>query len=308
MIAGEERSRLETPLPETGAQSTPVKRSRPRQLLRALRKNKNALAGLIIVAGYVLTALAVAISSALKIQIEPYNPLKQFVGTPYSSPSLQHLMGTDQLGRDVFSRVLAASPNDVGIGLAVVGSALILGGLIGSYAAYRGGILEEGLMRVTDVFFGLPALVLAMAIAIALGRGILNMTFVLMIIWWPVYARLARGEALKVSHQNYIEAARLSGTSKAKTLFRHIVPNISATLLVYATLDVGGVVLAYAGLSYVGLSVTPPAPDWGQMVNEYQDFMIAYPYLTFFPGLVISLIIIGWSLLGDGLRDALALK
>jgi len=255
-----------------------------------------------------LTALIVAVATALKIQVEPYNPLKQFVGTPYSAPSWQHWMGTDQLGRDVFSRVLAASPNDVGIGLAVVGSALILGGLIGSYSAYRGGILEEGLMRVTDIFFGLPALVLAMAIAIALGRGIVNMMFVLMIIWWPVYARLSRGEALKVSHQNYIEAARLSGTSKLKTLFRHIVPNISATLLVYATLDVGGVVLAYAGLSYVGLSVTPPAPDWGQMVNEYQDFMIAYPYLTFFPGLVISLIIIGWSLLGDGLRDALALK
>ena len=194
MITGEERSRLENPLPETGAPFTPVKRSRPRQILRALWKNKNALAGLIIVAGYILTALIVAITAALKIQIEPYNPLKQFVGTPYSAPSLQHLMGTDQLGRDVFSRVLAASPNDVGIGLAVVSSALILGGLIGSYAAYRGGILEEGLMRVTDVFFGLPALVLAMAIAIALGRGIFNMTLVLMIIWWPVYARLSRGK------------------------------------------------------------------------------------------------------------------
>lgn len=252
--------------------------------------------------------MVVFLSSLLKIRIEPYNPIQQFVGVPYSGPSFAHWMGTDQLGRDIFSRILAATPNDVGIGLAVVGSAFLIGSTIGSFAAYQGGLLDEALMRITDVFFGLPALVLAMAIAIALGPGIRNMTFVLMIIWWPTYARLARGEALKVSHQNYIEAARLSGTTKLKTLFRHIIPNISTTLLVYATLDVGGVVLAYAALSYLGLSVTPPAPDWGQMVSEYQDFMVAYPYLVFFPGLVISLGIIGWSLLGDGLRDALALK
>jgi peptide/nickel transport system permease protein len=129
-----------------------------------------------------------------------------------------------------------------------------------------------------------------------------------MIVWWPVYARLARGEALKVSHQNYIEAARFSGTNRLRTLFSHIIPNISLTLIVYATLDVGGVVLAYAGLSYLGLSVTPPAPDWGQMVSATQDYMVSYPYLTIFPGLVIAFAIIGWSLLGDGIRDALTAK
>jgi peptide/nickel transport system permease protein len=307
LIVREEDRALEAPQGPI-ANVPPSTRTRARIILRALKKNRNALAGLIIVCGYLLTAIIVYLTSVLKITIEPYNPIKQFVGTPYSFPSLAHWMGTDQLGRDVYSRVLAATPNDVGIGLAVVGFALVIGGLVGSYAAYRGGILEEGLMRVTDIFFGLPALVLAMAIAIALGRGIVNMMFVLMIIWWPVYARLARGEALKVSHQNYIEAAKLSGTNKFMTLFKHIIPNIYVTLIVYATLDVGGVVLAYAGLSYLGLSVTPPAPDWGQMVSEYQDFMLSYPYLTFFPGIVISFAIIGWSLLGDGLRDALALK
>lgn len=262
---------------------------------------------MIIVSVYLTTALVVFVTSMLKIQIEPYNPIA-FVGTPFSPPSLSHLMGTDEIGRDVFSRILAATPQDVAIGLAVVGSALGIGGIVGSYAALRGGMVDEALMRITDVFFGLPSLVLAMAIAIALGRGITNMMIVLMIIWWPTYARLARGEALKVSHQNYIIAAKLSGTSKFKTLFLHFIPNISTTLLIYATLDVGGVVLAYAGLSYLGLSVTPPAPDWGQMVSEYQDFMVSYPYLTIFPGLAISLAIVGWSLLGDGIRDALAPK
>jgi peptide/nickel transport system permease protein len=279
-----------------------------RAALRSLRKNKNALIGLVIVGAYLITALTVLISSLLKIQIEPYNPLEQFVGTPLTGPSWKHLMGTDQVGRDVFSRILAATPNDVGIGLVVVASALIVGSLIGSYAAFRGGMLDEALMRVTDVFFALPTLVLAMAIGIILGPGLRDMTLVLMIVWWPTYARLARGETLKVSHQNYIEAAKLSGTSKFRTLFTHVIPNISLTMLVYATLDVGGVVLVYAGLSYVGLSVTPPAPDWGQMVNEYQDYMLTYPWLPLFPGLVISLLIIGYSILGDGLRDEFAVK
>jgi len=147
-----------------------------------------------------------------------------------------------------------------------------------------------------------------MAIAIALGPGLSNMVLVLMIVWWPVYARLARGEALKVSHQNYVQAARFSGIGRLRTLFSHIIPNISQTLIVYATLDVGGVVLAYAGLSYLGLSVTPPAPDWGQMVSASQDYMVSFPYLTIFPGLAIALAIIGWSLLGDGIRDILTAK
>ena len=279
-----------------------------RKNLRKLRRNKNALVGGTIVAIYLIVALAVYITSVLGIQIEPYNPIKAFVGAPYSPPSLSHLMGTDQIGRDVFSRIIAATPNDVGIGLIVVGSALAIGGLAGSYAAYRGGVVDEILMRITDIFFGLPLLVLAMAIAIALGPGLNNMILVLMIVWWPVYARLARGEALKVSHQNYVQAARFSGIGRLRTLFSHIIPNISQTLIVYATLDVGGVVLAYAGLSYLGLSVTPPAPDWGQMVSASQDYMVSYPYLTIFPGLAIALAIIGWSLLGDGIRDILTAK
>jgi peptide/nickel transport system permease protein len=189
-----------------------------------------------------------------------------------------------------------------------VGVAFIVGGLVGSFAAFRGGIFDEALMRVTDLFFALPALVLALVIAVILGPGILNMTFVLIIIWWPTYARLSRGETLKIAHQNYIEAARFSGVGSLRILFRHVLPNIFFILLVYATLDVGTVVLVFAGLSYLGLAVTPPHVDWGQLVNTYQDHLLSAPWLPLFPGIVIALGVIGFSLFGDGLRDALELR
>ena len=272
-------------------------------LLRQLLKSKGALLGLCLVGIFLLTAVAIALSDLLKITITPYNPLTEFLTPPLAAPSWAHIFGTDELGRDVLSRVLAAAPQDMGIGLAVVSVALAVGGTVGAYAGYTRGIVDEALMRVTDVFFALPGLVLAMVIAVILGPGTLNMTFVLMLLWWPAYARLARGETLKVAYQNYIEAARLSGLKKFKIIMRHVMPNVVFILLVYATLDIGTVVLVFAGLSYLGLAVTPPAPDWGQMVNAYQDYMIAAPWLPLFPGLVIALAVVGFSLLGDGLRD-----
>jgi peptide/nickel transport system permease protein len=147
-----------------------------------------------------------------------------------------------------------------------------------------------------------------MAIAISLGPGVTNMMIALMIIWWPPYARLARGEALRVTHQNYIEAARLSGAGTAKILFKHVLRGILVTLLVYATLDIGTVILVYSGLSYLGLSVRPPQPDWGEMVSTYQDYLITAPWLPVIPGFVISLVVVGFSLLGDGIRDALEVR
>ena len=163
-------------------------------------------------------------------------------------------------------------------------------------------------MRGTDVIFALPALVLALVIAITIGPGLLHMTYVLMIIWWPSYARLARGQALKIINQNYIEAARLSGKGTFRITFRHIIPNLFTTLLVYATLDIGGVVLVYAGLSYLGVWITPPAPDWGAGVSNYQDYILSAPWLPLIPGAIIAFVVVGYSLLGDGLRDALEMR
>ena len=273
--------------------------------LRLLARNKEALAGTGIVVGFMLIAFVVFISNLLGIQITPYDPIAQNVGPPLAAPSFVHLLGTDVVGRDVFSRIIVATPNDVAVSLAVVGVALVAGAIIGSVAAFRGGLLDEGLMRFTDVIFALPALVIAMAIGVTLGPGVTNMMVALMIIWWPPYARLARGEALRVAHQNYIEAARLSGLGTAKILLKHVFRNIIVTMIVYATLDIGTVILVYAGLSYLGLSVRPPQPDWGEMVSSYQDYLITAPWLPIIPGFVIALGVIGFSLLGDGLRDAL---
>jgi len=274
-------------------------------VLRLFRRSREALVGGMIVFGLLVIAVIVTLSNLLGVQITPYDPIQQNVGPSLAPPSLVHLMGTDLHGRDLLSRIIVATPNDVAVSLAVVGVALAVGIIIGSVAAFRGGLLDEALMRFTDVIFALPALVLAMAIGVTLGPGVTNMMVALMIIWWPPYARLARGEALRVAHQNYIEAARLSGMGTAKILFKHVFRSIVVTMLVYATLDIGTVILVYSGLSYLGLSVRPPQPDWGEMVSSYQDYLITAPWLPVIPGFIIALGVIGFSLLGDGIRDAL---
>ncbi len=302
-----EEDHLETP-------GVPIGRPRNRlaktlkPAVELVRENRTALAGTVIVTVFVLTAVAVYVASQFGITLAPYNPIQQDVGPLLAPPSLAHPFGTDNLGRDIFSRIIAATPNDFAIGLAVIGFSLVVGTLVGSYAAFRGGLLDEALMRVTDIFFALPALVLAMAIGVALGRGIGNMTIALMIVWWPPYARLARGESLKISHQNFVDAARLFHLGQLRLLIKHVIPNIATTLLVYATLDVGTVIVVYSGLSYLGLAVTPPAPDWGEMVSSYQAYAISAPWLPLFPGVIIALGVIGFSLLGDGLRDALEVR
>jgi peptide/nickel transport system permease protein len=273
--------------------------------LSLIKKKKKVRVGSVIVGVFFFTAIIVAATSLLGIQVTPYGPLEQNTGPVLSPPSLSHLFGTDRVGRDVFSRIIAATPNDVAVGISVVAVAFALGILIGSIAAFKGGLFDEFLMRFTDVIFALPALVIAMVIAVALGPGVTNMMIALMIIWWPPYARLARGEALKVSHQSYIEAARLSGRGTWRIIVTHVVRNIFATMLVYATLDIGTVILVYAGLSYLGLSVRPPYPDWGEMVSSFQDYLITAPWLPLTPGFVIAINVVGFSLLGDGIRDAL---
>lgn len=300
--------RADEPEEEEILESNPSKSIRTKALLNSIKSNKGALIGFVIVAIFIVTSVVEYIGTYFHLQVTPYDPLGFKPGsifTAFLPPSFQHLMGTDNLGRDVFSRILVATPNDVGVSLAVIAFALLVGAVVGVYAAFYGGLWDETLMRVTDIFFAIPALVLAMAIALALGPGITNMTIALMVIWWPPYARLARGEALKIAHQNYIEAAKLSGAGTSKIIFSHALPNISLTLLIYASLDVGTVILVYAGLNFLGLGVQPPHPDWGDMVNSYSGYILSDPYLPLFPGLIIALGVIGFSLLGDGLKDTL---
>jgi len=273
-----------------------------RRFLRLFLARNEARLGLSIVTVFLAISFVIAFTGK---SLLPYNPIEQNVGPVLASPSAAHLFGTDNLGRDVFSRILFATPNDLLVSFIVITSSFAVGIVLGGIAGFWGGILDEILMRSTDVIFAIPALVLAMSIAVILGPGLVHMTYALMIIWWPPYARLARGEALQVSQRNFIEAAKTSGTSTLTILRRHLIPNILTSMLAYATLDIGTVVVVYAGLSYLGLSVQPPTPDWGSMVNAYQDYLVSAPWLPLVPAITIAAVVIGFSLLGNALRDAL---
>ena len=278
-----------------------VKNPRTQYVIDLLNYNNETKLGFLLVSAIVVSAIVIALAGD---SVLPYDPIKQNVGPPLGGPSLQHLFGTDILGRDVLSRILSATPNDVFVSFVVVGVSLLVGALLGATAGYRGGLLDEALMRYTDIIFAIPALVLAISIGVILGPGIIHMMYALLIIWWPPYARLARGEALRVSHQNYIEAAKASGIGSIRILTRHVMPNILTPMLAYATIDIGSVVIIYAGLSYLGLSIRPPLPEWGAMVSAYQDYLVSAPWLPIFPALVIGIVVVAFSILGDGLRDA----
>lgn len=274
---------------------------RLRGLVEPVLFNAETKLGFLLIVALLIAALIVTIGG---VRMLPYDPIKQNVGAPLAPPDFQHPFGTDMLGRDVFSRVAFATPNDLLVSFVVVGTSLLVGTVLGITAAYRGGLLDEVLMRSTDVIFAIPALVLAMSIAVILGPSVIHMMYSLMIIWWPPYARLARGEALRVSQYNFVEAARASGSGTLRILRRHIFPNIVTPMLAYATIDLGSVVLIYAGLSYLGLSVRPPIPEWGAMVSAYQDYLVTAPWLPLFPAIIIGIVVVAFSLFGDGLRDA----
>ena len=291
---------------ETGGERSTLW-ARVRKVLSTIIGNKALLIGTLISGAFTILALAEGVAKLFGVSLTPYNPLKTFVGQPFESPSWLHLFGTDELGRDVFSRILDALPNDLSVSLAIVSVAFAFGVTLGAFAGYKGGWFDEALIRVTDVFFALPAIILAIAVTIIIGPGLIHIMYVLMLIWWPGYARLSRGLTLRLVQQNFIDAARLSGSSQAKILFRHIIPNTVFLLVIFATVDIGGVMLVFAGLSYLGLAVPPPTPDLGSMVNAYQDYMLTAPWLPLLPGLLIALIVIGFSILGDGLQEVTVL-
>ncbi len=270
--------------------------------LRVLKSNKITILGLVIAVGFILIALFVWLTNA---SILPYNPYDINPHLFLKPPSLSHLFGTDSLGRDMLSRIIAAAPIDAEVAFSVVGFALLLGIGTGTLAGYVGGAVEEIVMRITDIFLAFPAIILALAVVAALGPGILHTVFALVPIWWPSYTRLARGETLAMKNQQFIVASRAIGQSTRTIILRHILPNILPVLLVYATLDVGTVIIVFSVLSYIGLGAQPPLPEWGLMAAQNELYLQSAPWTTIIPSLVILLVAAGFSLLGDGLRDAL---
>lgn len=218
-------------------------------------------------------------------------------------PSAQHFFGTDDYGRDIFSMVVYGAQTSLRICILVIAISTLIGVILGGLAGYFGGVIDEVLMRITDVFLSIPYLILALAIAAALGRSIDHIMEAMIITWWPTYARLLRGQVLAIREQQYVEAARSVGASNSRILFRHILPNSFAPLLVEITLDLGAVLLVAAGLSFIGLGASPGTAEWGLMISSGRTVMFhAWWYVTF-PGLAILLVVLGFNLLGDGLRD-----
>ena len=219
------------------------------------------------------------------------------------APSSEHLFGTDKLGRDILSRIIMGSRSALIVPIGVVLFAVLLGAPLGALAGYKGGWLDEVIMRITDLVLAFPSLLLAMAIASALGRGLDKAAIALVISWWPWYTRIARGVAVGLRERYFVEAAQAIGVSDAVIIFRHILPNTISPILVQATVDMGTVILAMGGLAFLGLGTQPPAPEWGLMVSEGRTYILEQWWIATFPGMAIFIVVLAFNLLGDTLRD-----
>jgi len=233
------------------------------------------------------------------------DPLAQDLAVRLQPPSAEHLLGTDQLGRDVWSRVVHGSRISLRIGLTVVSVALLLGGFIGLVAGMFGGLVDEVAMRITDIFFAFPALILAMAIAGALGPSLGNLMIAVAAVTWPYYARLIRAQVLSLKTLDFVDASRALGASRWRQALRHVLPNAITPLLVQASFDVGAAILTAAGLGFIGFGAQPPTPEWGAVVSETRSFISEAPWASSAPAIAILITVLAFNLLGDGLRDIL---
>lgn len=237
--------------------------------------------------------------------IAPYGPEQRIWPDKIAPPSMSHLLGTDDTGGDIFSRILYGYRLDIAIASSVVIVAVIFGCVLGSISGFLGGKIEEGLMRITDVFLSIPSLILAMAIAVVMGRSVLNLALAMAITWWPAYARLVRGQVIVEKQKLYVDAAKAYGIGKTRILFRHIVPNSIYPVMVKATLDLGAAILTTAALSFLGFGVEPGAAELGRMIADGRQFVFSAPWIVSAPGVAIFVLCLGLNLVGDGLRDIL---
>jgi peptide/nickel transport system permease protein len=238
-------------------------------------------------------------------KLAPYPYQKQNLSHMFETPSKQFLLGTDEFGRDILSRLIYGARISLQVGFIAVGIALIVGGMLGAMAGYYGKWIDNGIMRVMDVLLSIPQTLLAIAIAAALGPGLFNLMIAVGISAVPSYARIVRGSVLSIREMEFIEAARAVGSSDLRIILKHILPNSMAPLIVQSTLGVASAILNAAGLSFIGLGIQPPYPEWGAMLSGGRQYIRDYPHLTLYPGLVIMFTILALNFLGDGLRDAL---
>ncbi|MDQ0257117.1 ABC-type dipeptide/oligopeptide/nickel transport system permease subunit [Evansella vedderi] len=237
--------------------------------------------------------------------IAPYNPYTQNIANSLQPPSKEHILGTDQLGRDVLSRIIYGSRASLIVGFSSVALAGVIGSTLGLVAGYFGGILDSIIMRFMDALLAIPPIVLALSLGAALGGGLVGVVVALGVALIPTYARLMRGQVMAVREMDYIKAGEISGISNLRNILVHVMPNCISPIIVLATLNLGIAILAEAGLSFLGLGVNPPQAAWGSMVNDGYQYLSRLPGLSFAPGLCIVLVVMAFNIVGDALRDAL---
>lgn len=268
-------------------------------MLRAFRRDPLAVASLVVIVLFILGAILAPV-------LTPYP--EQGRGAPnilekFQPPSRTHPLGTDYLGRDVWARLLFGGRSSLSIGLLVVSVASIIGIPLGAVAGYFGGWIDNVLMRITDIFLAFPPLLLAIAIAAGLGASFVNAMIAIAFTWWPWYARLVRAQTLSLREEYFVEAARSIGVSDVTIITRHILPNVLTPVLVQATMDIGSAILTGAAMSFIGLGVQPPAPDWGKMISTGRIYFIERPWFAGSAGAAIFLVTLAFNLLGDAVRD-----
>ena len=284
--------------PIDDAEGKERKYGRFRETWRRLKKNKAAMVGLFVLSTLVICAL-------FPEKIAPYGYDDQLLSRKFISPCKQFLFGTDNLGRDIFSRVVFGTRISLQIGLISVGISAFLGIVLGSLAGFYGGFIDNRIMRGVDIMLAIPSILLAISIVAALGPGILNLMIAIGIGSTPGFARIVRASILGVKEQEFIEAARSIGAGDVRIIQKHILPNCAAPIIVQATMSVASAILSAASLSFIGLGVQPPTPEWGTMLSAGRQFIRDYWYIVTFPGLAIMVTILALNLFGDGLRDAL---
>ena len=266
--------------------------------LRRLAKKPGAFIGAITIVFFVVVALFAP-------QFAPYEPTEMIYTAIKAPPSLEHPMGTDELGRDILSRVIYGARISMQVGLIAVGIAMTTGTLLGMLAAFLGGFMDSVIMRIMDVMLAFPGILLAIAIVAVLGPDLYNTMIAVGVAAIPVYARTARGSTLSVLEFDYVQAVRALGAGNVRILFRYVLPNILAPIVVLATVGIATSILSAAGLSYLGLGAQPPTPEWGAMLSEARSYLRSAWWIATFPGLAIMLVVMAFNLLGDGLRDLL---
>lgn len=275
-------------------------RGKKSMVWRRMKKNKPAMAGLVILIFIVLMAVfADVIGNYTDVA------LKMDIPNRLQAPSLEWLLGTDQYGRDVLTRIAHGARVSLIIGFGSVVISLLLGGIIGATAGFYGGKYDNIIMRCMDIIIAIPSTILALAVVAALGSGIVNLMIAIAVADIPNYARVVRSSVLTIRTADYIEAAGAVGAGTARILGRHIIPNVLGPIIVQCTLGIGSSILNAAGLSYIGLGVQAPRPEWGNMLSEAREFIQAAPHLIIIPGIFLALTVLALNLLGDGLRDAL---